>query len=284
MLLLRRLILAVELPRALKVHVGKQGSILGEQRKNRFYCVRRNILKIKTWSKLVTSLVVGGMSASAVIADPWTGKGELGYVLVEGNTTSEVLNLGLEFEKIHDKWKHLAKVDAVESRSDDEQLTKSNGASWRSEYSFSERTFGFGEASYLNDRFDSFENIYTVAVGAGYKVIMQENLTWDLSAGAGYRATKTVDAGGLTEDIGSIAYLLTSDYKHQLTESTSFENLTKFLIAKDDTYSTNVASLSVSINASLALKLKHDVRHHSDPEPGFKSVDRITSVNVVYSF
>lgn len=241
-------------------------------------------MKIENWIKLVVSFVVGGLSASAVIADPWSGKGELGYVLVEGNTKSEVLNLGLEFEKVHDKWKHLAKVDAIESRSEDEQLTKSHNASWRSEYSFSERTFGFGEASLLDDRFDSFERIYNVAIGAGYKVLMREHLTWDLSAGAGYRATEIEVDGEDNEDIGSIAYLLTSDYRHQLTETTSFENLTKILLAKDDTYSTNVTSLSVSINASLALKLKHDVRHHSDPEPGFKSVDRITSVNVVYSF
>lgn len=244
------------------------------------------------WSKLILSFAFGVLSAGTVIADPWSGKGELGYVLVDGNTESEVLNLGLEFEKVHDKWKHLARLDAVESKSNGVQNTKSYGAAWRTEYSFSERTFGFGEISYIDDEFDTFEKIYNVAVGAGYKVIMREHQTWDLSAGTGYRATKRELAEGevlavgeeLSDlDISSTAYLLTSDYKHQLTESTSFENLTKILLAKDDTYSTNVTSLSVSINASLALKLKHDIRHHSDPTSG-KSVDRITSVNVVYSF
>jgi len=247
---------------------------------------------MKTWTKLGVSLVVGALSTSAVIADPWTGKGELGYILVEGNTTSEVLNLGLEFEKVHNNWKHKATLGAIESKSNGDQNTKSYGANWRTEYSFSERTFSFGEISYLDDKFDTFEKIYNVAVGAGYKVIMREHQTWDLSAGTGYRETKRELAEGevlavgeeLSDlDISSIAYLLTSDYKHQLTESTSFENLTKSVIAKDDTYSTNVTSLSVSINASLALKIKHDIRHHSDPASG-KSVDRITSVNVVYSF
>ncbi|GAB1268589.1 hypothetical protein NBRC116493_18420 [Aurantivibrio infirmus] len=239
------------------------------------------MLNNKYLVKTLPGVLLLATVSAATAADPWTGKGELGYVLVEGNTKSEVLNVGIEFEKVHDNWKHVAKIGAIDSKSNGVQSADSRAASWRSEYSFSERTFGFGEASYSEDEFDSFDRIYTISFGAGYKVIMEEDQTWNLSAGVGYRDT-TVETTGV--DIGSIAYVFESDYKHQLTETTSFENLTKILLAEDDNYSTNIAGLSVAINSALALKLKHEVRHHSDPEPGFKSVDRITSVNIVYKF
>ncbi len=244
------------------------------------------MLNNKYLVKTLPGVLLLATVSAATTADPWTGKGELGYVLVEGNTKSEVLNVGIEFEKVHNDWKHVAKLSAIDSKSNGDKIANSRAASWRSEYSFSERTFGFGEASYSDDKFDSFNIIYTVSFGAGYKVIMEEDQTWDLSAGIGYRDTKTETSNVATNnrDIGSIAYVFESDYKHQLTETTSFENLTKILLAEDDNYSTNIAGLSVAINSSLALKLKHEVRHHSDPEPGFKSVDRITSVNIVYKF
>lgn len=219
--------------------------------------------------------------STLAVADDWTGKGELGFVQVSGNTESEVLNAAFEMEKVLDKWKHTAKLSAVTASSDDVKSADSQSAGWRSEYTFSERTFGFGDVRYFNDEFDSYEEIYTVAAGAGYKVILKDHMTWDLSAGAGYRSTVVE----LTEeDENGLAYLLESDYKHHLTETTDFENYTRVEIADDNTFSQNITSLAVSINSSLALKASFEIRHNSDPSPGFESVDRITSVNVVYSF
>ena len=115
----------------------------------------------------------------------------------------------------------------------------------------------------------------------GYKAILREDLTWDLSIGIGYRETTEE----LTdEDVSGVAYLLESDYKHTLSETTEFENYTRVEITDDNTFSQNITSLAVSINSALALKASHEVRHNSDPAQGFKSVDRVTSVNVVYSF
>ena len=110
---------------------------------------------------------------------------------------------------------------------------------------------------------------------------MQEHKSWNLSAGLGYRETTDEIT---QEDISGVTYLLESDYKHQLVESTAFENYTRVEISADNTFSQNITSLSVAINAALALKVTLEVRNNSDPAPGFKSTDRITSINIVYSF
>lgn len=214
-------------------------------------------------------------------ADPWTGKGELGYVQVSGNTESETLNAGIRLEKIHDKWKHVAKASAIRAAEDDEASSESYGASWRSEYSLSARSFTFGDIRYFDDKFDSFEEIYTISAGFGYKVFNREGLTWDLSAGIGYRDTAIEST---QEDISSITYILESDYKQQLTESTTLENNTRAEIAHDNSFIQNVLGISISINSSLALKVSYDVRHNTQPEPGDVSTDKIFSTNIVYSF
>lgn len=223
------------------------------------------------------------LSAVAInaVADDWKGKGELGYVLVGGNTESEVLNLGVEFSKEQGNWSHSSKLTAVKATSNDVDSAESYSAGWRSEYKLSDRSYVFGDFRYFDDKFDSFEEIYTAAMGYGYKVLMREGLTWDLSIGAGYRDT-TVEL--TQEDVSGVAYLLESDYKHSLTETTEFENYTRVEFTDENTFSQNITSLAVSINSALALKASHEVRHNSDPAMGFKSVDRITSVNIVYSF
>lgn len=229
----------------------------------------------------MAAISLATLMSSAVLSDPWTGKGELGYVLVDGNTESESLNVGLEFLKKHENWTHKAKLSAVRASTDNVESAESATAGWRSEYSFSERAYTFGDFRYFEDEFDSFSPIYTAAFGIGYKIIMEEDQTWDVSAGLGYRDTEIE----LTEeDVSGVAYLLESNYIHALTENTDFENYTRVEITEENTFSQNKASLKVAMNEALALKVTYEVRHNSDPEPSFKSVDRITSVNIVYSF
>lgn len=229
--------------------------------------------------KLVALVLL--LCSVAVVADPWTGEGEFGFVQVTGNTESETLNAAFEAEKKHGKWTHIAKAAAVQATSNDVDSAESYLAGWRSEHSFSERAYSFGDLNYFDDRFDSYEEIYTAALGIGYKAIMRDHLTWDVSAGVGYRDT-TVE---LTQEVESgLAYLLESDYKHTLTETTQLENYTRVEIGDFNTFSKNKTSLSVTINSILALRASYEIRHNSDPEPGFEATDRITSINIVLKF
>jgi len=243
---------------------------------------------------------VSALCTTSVFANEWTGKGELGFVDVSGNTQSRTLNGALTMEKIAEQWKHIAKIAALQSSSDGDDKSESYSAGWRSEYSFDERLYGFGDIRYFEDKFDSFDEIYTVAVGAGYRVILEDDIKWNLSAGIGYRDTTLntvteevrapitnilISPRTVThEDISGATLLLESDYKHKLSDTTNFENYTRIEPTRDNTFAQNVTGLSVSINSALALKVSYDVRYNTDPAKGSNSTDRITSVNVVYSF
>ncbi len=240
------------------------------------------------------------LCVTSAFAEDWTGKGELGFVDVAGNTESRTLNAALTMEKAVDQWKHIAKLTALQSSSDGDDKSESYSAGWRSEYSFDERLYGFGDIRYFEDKFDSFDEIYTAAIGAGYRVILEDDIKWNVSAGIGYRDTTLntvteevrapitniiITPRTVThEDISGATLLLESDYKHKLSETTNFENYTRIEPTSDNTFAQNIAGLSVAINTALALKIGYDVRYNTDPAKGSKSTDRITSVNVVYSF
>ena len=241
----------------------------------------------------VAALTFGAASSFTIAADEgWSGKGEGGISIVSGNSDSQIITAGVEVGKKTGPWEHSAKLSILKSESGDTETADSLLAGWVSKYLISDRSFVFGDLRYLDDDFDSFDAIYTVAVGYGYKVLMEEGHTWDVSAGAGYRDTEydsrisdaALETDGLERDIASAALILGSDYSIQLTETTAFENDTRAEITSDNTYLQNVAALSVAMSDNLALKLKYDVRHNTDPAPGSTSTDKITSANVVYSF
>ncbi|GAB1256033.1 DUF481 domain-containing protein [Aurantivibrio plasticivorans] len=234
------------------------------------------------------------LSSAISQAETWSGEGELGFVHVSGNTSSETFNLGFKVEKKSDPWLHQLKGSAVKAESKGAVDAQSYALGWRTEYFFSERTYAFGDVRYFEDKFDSFDEIYTVAAGVGHLFIDRETMKWKLSVGVGYKDTSTEpydstpDAPTPTivpsEDISSVTYLLESEYKHDLSKTTKFENYTRAEPNKYNTFAQNVSSLAVKINSSLALKLIYDIRYNTDPEPGFRNSDRITSMNVTYSF
>ena len=260
--------------------------------------MKRSIQVLKPICALSLSLVAVSAIAEE---DGWTGKGEAGISIVGGNSESEIITAGLEIGKKVGKWEHSAELSILKSESEvivdgareTQETADSLLVGWLSKYTFSKRAFAYGDLRYLDDEFDSFEDVTTVSAGAGYKVLMREDVKWDVSLGLGYRDTEydlervtleELEDAGLEQDIGEATLVATSKYENQLTDTTKFTNNTRIEGASDNSYAQNVSALTVKMNAALALSLKHDVRHNTDPAPGTTSTDRITSFNVVYSF
>lgn len=222
------------------------------------------------------------LTSTAVNAGQWQGTGQAGLVIVEGNSDSKLTNGALSFNYIDGApWEHSGGISGTNVAAAGIKSAESYTAHWVSKYLVSERTFLFGDLRYFDDKFDSFEAIYSASVGAGYKVIAQEKIIWDVSAGAGYRTTKEI---ATDENQSGISYLLTSIYTQQLTPTTSIENDTRIEISSDNTFSTSIFGLKVAINAALALKVAYEWRNNTETSEGVEDTDTITSVNLVYSF
>lgn len=254
------------------------------------------------------SIAVAVMSVASLANaedNGWSGKGEAGISVVSGNSDSEIITAGFDIAKKSGKWEHNAKLSVLKSESTidiededgnttptEQDTADSLLVGWVSKYSLSDRSYVFGDLRYLDDKFDSFEGITTYSLGYGYKVVVGEQTNWDISAGLGYRDTEYDDrltdaqlaADGLERDIAETTFVATSLFSHKFNNATEFTNETRLEGADANTYAQNIAALSVSMSDALALKVKYDIRHNTDPAPGDTSTDKITSVNVVYSF
>lgn len=220
------------------------------------------------------------MSAFAQAQD-WSGKGELGLVIVTGNTDSEVLNVAAEVARNFRGWDHAVKVTAISAEDDGEKSAESYSLEGTTQYDLTDRQYLFGNARYFEDKFDSFEEIYSVAGGIGYRAIKTEKMKWDISLGLGYIHQKLEQTG---EDISGPSALAISKYSHKLTSTTDLTNDTRFETTADNTFVQNIIGFSVAINSALALKLGYEVRYNSDPDDADDNTDTITSVNIVYKF
>ncbi|GLS26781.1 YdiY family protein [Marinibactrum halimedae] len=246
------------------------------------------MLKHTLLTTLLTTFVIAvaaPISAQDTEEEPqeksWSGKGEAGMVIVEGNSESEVINAALEFSRKKGGWEHIARISAISAENDGEKDAESYLAEWTTKADFNARSFGYGETRYFEDRFDSYEGIVSIGLGAGYRVVMRDHVNWELSAGVGYRSTEFEETG---EDQSGTTFLANSLYTHQLTETTFFSNDTRVESSSDNTFVQNILGLSVTINSQLAMKFGYETRYNSEAADEDENTDTITSVNLVYNF
>ncbi len=220
----------------------------------------------------------------------WTGKGEAGVVLANGNTDTKNANVKLDLATTSENWKHAVGLAAIYASSDD----LATGQRWevfeQTDYNFSTRSFWFGAGRYEDDRFSGFEFQAIVSTGAGRHFIDNDRTKFVGTAGVGYKFFETRDT---YDDTGTVllqqgeseneAVLRgTLDFSHELTQTTTL--IDKFLVesGSDNTFVQNDIGIQVKISDVLALAAAYSVRHNTDPPLGFRKTDTLTTLNLVY--
>jgi putative salt-induced outer membrane protein YdiY len=142
--------------------------------------------------RIAASIVLVFAAVKAFAADPppakpWVSSVGAGLALTSGNTDTKNYNLSFT-TKYDPKTKFVFKADAVYLRGESNGATQVDkaAADARGEYSLSDRTFAFGEVSYLRDPFKDVNYFVAPLFGAGYRIIRSDtrNLTVDGALGA----------------------------------------------------------------------------------------------------
>jgi putative salt-induced outer membrane protein YdiY len=142
--------------------------------------------------RIIATIVLAFAAVSAFAADPppakpWASSIGAGLALTSGNTDTKNYNLSFT-TKYDPKTKFVFKADAVYLRGESNGATQVDkaAADARGEYSLSDRTFAFGEVSYLRDPFKDVNYFVAPLAGAGYRIIRSDtrNLTVDGALGA----------------------------------------------------------------------------------------------------
>ncbi|GAA6137904.1 DUF481 domain-containing protein [Arenicella sp. 4NH20-0111] len=237
----------------------------------------------------LTSSMVFGHSSAQDASPKWSGQGEAGYVKASGNTDSENLNVGLNFNKQGPLWSHDIKFATYKTSNDSTDTANNLSADYTLKRALSERSNLFLTLGYLDDDFDGFTEQSSLAIGYGYKIIDSEPTQWETGLGVGYRDTNTAirldDGSELKgEDVSGATLVLRSDFHHKLTDNTEFVDKFKAELGSDNSFIENDAALFVAMNDRFSLKAGFIVRHNTDPAPGADETDTITSFSLVYKF
>ena len=236
----------------------------------------------------------------------WSGSGEFGFASATGNTRSQNVNGKLNLNQENEQWKNNFYVDFLRAKSQ-QSVTNSSGATVEQfnetanrydggasvGYKLDPRSYIVTAVRYEHDDFGA--NIWQGVVSVGYGYIALKDDTNELSfeIGPGYKRYRPAVQDTLIDGVEvpqeangtqseAIARGLVN-YKHKLTDNTSFEDTFLTEAGSKYTYVQNDAGVSVSMTKKLAVKVGFQVRHNTNVLPGIRKNDTLTTTNIVYN-
>jgi putative salt-induced outer membrane protein YdiY len=151
---------------------------------------------------IILTIAIVAMAMNAFAADPplpprnWNSSVGAGLAITSGNTDTKNINLSFA-TKYDPKTRFVFKADALYLRGEANGTTQVDKASAdvRGDYSISDRTFAFGEVSYLRDPFQDLNYFVAPIVGAGYRIIKSDTRNLTVDGGVGAEIESTGQAG-----------------------------------------------------------------------------------------
>lgn len=210
----------------------------------------------------------------------WQPTAELGVVNTTGNSDTTSVNGKFALSGEDEAWTHDYYLAALRAESGDELTANRAELGAKAARKLGERSYLGGVARYENDDFSAFAYQATLAVNYGIEAFKDDKRRLLLEAGPGLRRARLAESGVSEQDALLRGF---ADYRHQLTDSTSFFNTLLVESAQDNTFLQNDIGIAVSINRSLALKAALQARHNTDVPDDRERTDTLASVNIVWS-
>lgn len=210
----------------------------------------------------------------------WKPSAELGVVNTTGNSETTSVNGKFALSGEDEAWTHDYYAAALRAESGDELTANRAELGAKAARKLGERSYLGGVGRYENDDFSAYGYQATLAVNYGFEALKDERRRLLLEAGPGIRRSRLEGSGETEQDALLRGF---ADYKHQLTDSTSFFNTLLVEAAQDNTFVQNDIGIAVSINRTLALKAALQARHNTDVPGNLERTDTLASVNIVWS-
>jgi putative salt-induced outer membrane protein len=237
------------------------------------------LLRIHPAMRACTALALFALALPA--AAQWTGKGEAGLAVADGNSDTRTANAKVTVGRKVENWEHSAGLAGLYVRNEGDTTARRWASFLQSRYNFGGgRTFWFGGSRYEKDRFSGFDYQGVLDTGIGHKFVDTETTTLSGQAGVGYKFLETL--GTPNDKDSSAVGTADLEFSHQLTETTSLVNKFGAEVASDNNFLENELGFAVKVSDRIALSLGYAVRHNTDPPAGFRKTDTLSTVNLVY--
>lgn len=216
-------------------------------------------------------------------ASVWEREAEFSFVSTSGNTSTRTLGTGLQVGYRPEGWDLSTKASFVRSTAEGETNAEALTALLRAGKVITPRIQGFGEATYLRNRFAGIRHRISPELGAAFELLENDAHSLRAKAAAGYvRETR------LAQETRSFASGNTGfNYTWALSPTAEFSNegsFTSNLQEGEDWRIANRAALRVAVTSIFSVRLSHTLEHLNQPVPGFEETDTRISAALVAAF
>lgn len=213
----------------------------------------------------------------------WSGEGALNAGFTTGNTDTRDAGVSLKLKRQGLLWTHSGDIAFDYGETNNVETKNRFASNGQIDRNFGPRWAGYGRATYERNDFSGFENRYFLGFGASWKAIVSESTNWTIEGGPGYkidevRATATVPAS--RED--SVSGRLGSKFKHAFNPNVTLSNDSEVVTSDVTTQLQNTVALTAKLMGNLNARVSLDVRHETQPRPGFEPTDTATKFSLVY--
>lgn len=244
-------------------------------------------------ARAATLLVVIALCSAAPARADWTGKGEGGLLLSRGNADSTAANAKLDIAEEQNGWKNSLFLAGLYSRNASFATAQRLEGRYELDDKISDRLYAFGALRGERDLYSGFDYQATVSAGLGYKFIDSAATKLAGTLGVGYRRLRPEQlikdpSGAVVQRIkgdatGGAVATAGLNFEHQATKTTKLSDKLLVEAGSSNTSVANDFGVQVSMTDRLALSFGYGVRYNTDPAPGTKRLDQLTTVNIVYN-
>ena len=230
---------------------------------------------------------------------PYTASAELGMLFKTGDTKSADVKAGFDFTHEAAAWKSTLNLGVLVKKSEEEDENgedhfETSDQKWtvvgQTNYTIDKASpnYIYGNASYEDDRFSSFDNQSSISAGWGRRWYETEKTTLDADIGPGFKRDVVSATDTDPEEINT-AFIVQAQalYTRELNEHVLFKQLFVAKYApKSDANSTYKArtSIATKLLETLQLKFSFTVDYNTDVDEDKENLNTETAMTLVYSF
>jgi len=210
----------------------------------------------------------------------WKGEGEIGAFRNTGNTNNVGFSAGLKLERIGVYWQHKLQLNTDYQKTNGDVSREQFLAAYSARYQLRDQFYVYGLVQYDRDRFQGFDNRYSISSGFGYRVLDSSDLRLSLEAGPALRYTDYIDEDSRTNasGLGSVDFSWTPAKTMKLTQVAS-----AFLDPENSTFISQTA-IEAGMVKGLRARLSYRVEHDTNPPDSARHTDTLSRFTLVYGF
>ncbi|MCM2972280.1 MULTISPECIES: DUF481 domain-containing protein [Larsenimonas] len=210
-----------------------------------------------------------------------SGKAELGYTSLSGNSNSETLLAKGSLSWYTGPWTRTLRAETKRVEDSGNVSTEEYLLGARQRLSLEGPHYLFNLARWNKERFSGYDYQATVIAGYGRQILDSSPHHLSLETGPGYRR----DAWESGSDRDLLVAYGALDYEYELSESATFEQQLSTEATIDNVISRSYSAISVPLNDNLALKFSHEIKNNSNPpDEADVDTDTTTAASILYNF